>query len=66
MSVKCIRVMIWCNFIVAAFHTADTVFGIHTPLFQPTIDWAIHSVGLFLWGTIALYGPRAREEIDQL
>lgn len=56
---RLLRGMIWFNFISDAFHTLDTTLGIHKPLLAPGLDWAIHSIGLFVFGTLALYGTRA-------
>lgn len=52
------RFIFWFNFLSSAYHLFDTAIGIHKPIFPPNIDFAFHAVGLFLWGTIALYGIR--------
>lgn len=61
-----IRVLVWLNFLSAAYHTIDTALGIHHPAFSPAIDFALNSIGLYFWGTIALYVVGVRREHEQL
>lgn len=59
-----IRALVWLNFLSAAYHTIDTALGIHHPVFPPMIDFALHSFGLYFWGTIALYVVGIGDEPD--
>lgn len=53
--------MVWFNFLSSMYHIFDTMIDAHIPVFSPSVDFVFRSVGLFLWGTIALYGDRDNE-----
>lgn len=53
------RVCVWFNFLSSAYHVLDTAAGVHKPVFSIGVDLAMNAAGLFIFGTIALYGSRA-------
>lgn len=56
MNSKLFRIFVWINFLSSAYHLLDTAFGVHSPVWPSIhIDTTLNAIGLFVFGTIALY-----------